>query len=1150
MGDGDGVAVSPMAATHDEHREFWSSHAVRTLHWFTHDGDWLTHDGDNERLTGWSSDAMPVVRHASEHWQPWNELVDNSCAPFVRWFSGGLLNAAFNEIDRHVLCGHGNATAFVSDPTDGRLCLRNLLVESVLAAMVLTKLCTRSSSRVALYLPNGFDAVSWASASKRIGCPHVAISGGTASRAVAERLDDTGAAVLVTGASLLPAASEARRLATTAMPVGLLLPPSATPVEGWQLAIKALGEARATLFASHLDAGVTQLDDSPEALERHMPVLWARMPPLPLDACHPLLILYTSGSTGRPKGVVHTHGGYQVGLCVTSRVVLELQSDSDVLLVLATPGWITGQSYMIAASLLCRTPSVLLEGSPVSPPARFAAAIARHGTTVMKSGSTMMRVLMAAPDAASMLATHDLSTLRLGCFCAEPLPAQIHDFAQRHLHATFINAYWATEHGGMIFGRNDGRDARCDPSTLRADAHSWPLAWVQPVVRVQEAEGLRGWRDSADGESGDLGLCGLLTPYMALTVWSAANFGNAEWRGDEERWRRYFVAGLGYAQGDAAVRHADGSFSFPGRSDEDYMNIAGHRIGAAEVESALLADCDCDAEAALVDCAVVGLPDELSGTAACAFVVLRNAGGQEGGNRDAPGVTLSEADERRLCQQVQERLGWAAVPTRFVVVPTLPKTHSGKYARALLRAATAAAEAGGTAIGDENLLTAVANPECVQDVVRALVLLEGTSSALPTLRNRTDADDSAAAVEPDGARQLLRAIWHRVLRLPPSVEGNVAQYDATPFGALGGASLAATQAIMLASRQGLAVGCDSAALERLSIDQIVQRVTTVSSGALAVLPDHAGGRQDGDAGQDGGGGEGAAELPIDAPASSGTALIPIRIGGYHKAATGAAPTHLVILERDGRSPAMHLRNHGFIAACAAGELARARQQYADGHYAPHAVDKFGSTALMWAASFGRLEVARWLVHDVGVNVDARNKQGRTALMFATKYGQCALAAFLLSEGRADVTIRMRDESSAFDWAVFGGDRPTMDLLAAHPDVDINGMNRHGCAAVQWAAAAGNLETVKWLQAKGVDLAHVNGAHHGAVEKAAWRGHDELLRWLLLAEEGPRLLDQLRVRDAEGRSVVDLCRLGGREATASWLEPLVAEQMQLTMAREE
>ena len=205
--DGEGVRgrLSAMAATHDEHREFWSSHAVRTLHWFTHDGDWLTHDGDNERLTGWSSDAMPVVRHASEHWQPWNELVDNSCAPFVRWFSGGLLNAAFNEIDRHVLCGHGNATAFVSDPTDGRLCLRNLLIESVLAAMVLTKLCTRSSSRVALYLPNGFDAVSWASASKRIGCPHVAISGGTASRAVAERLDDTGAAVLVTGASLLPA---------------------------------------------------------------------------------------------------------------------------------------------------------------------------------------------------------------------------------------------------------------------------------------------------------------------------------------------------------------------------------------------------------------------------------------------------------------------------------------------------------------------------------------------------------------------------------------------------------------------------------------------------------------------------------------------------------------------------------------------------------------------------------------------------------------------------------------------------------------------------------------------------------------------------------------------------------------------------------
>ena len=162
-------------------------------------------------------------------------------------------------------------------------------------------------------------------------------------------------------------------------------------------------------------------------------------------------------------------------------------------------------------------------------------------------------------------------------------------------------------------------------------------------------------------------------------------------------------------------------------------------------------------------------------------------------------------------------------------------------------------------------------------------------------------------------------------------------------------------------------------------------------------------------------------------------------------------------------------------------------------------------------------------------------------MFAAKYGQADLASFLVHDAQANVNVRMRDDSSAFDWAVFGGHRQMMELLAAHPDVDIGATNRFGCAAVQWASASGSISTCKWLQARGVNLGHVNDANHGAVEKAAYRGHDDLLRWLLLAEDGPQLSAQLRIRDGQGRSIADLARLNGQNATAEWLEPLIASE---------
>ena len=388
---------------------------------------------------------------------------------------------------------------------------------------------------------------------------------------------------------------------------------------------------------------------------------------------------------------------------------------------------------------------------------------------------------------------------------------------------------------------------------------------------------------------------------------------------------------------------------------------------------------------------------------------------------------------------------------------------------------------------------------------------DGAGSAQPMLPKPGGFKGSEGdlSADPEAVRHLLRSIWRRVLPSAREVDG--AEFDSTPFGALGGASLAAMQAIGLAARRGLPLAMDAAGLERVSIEQLVQSATGHEAAS--------------------GGDGGEAPHPHNE-------LVPVRVGRYHAAAACAAPSKLVILERDGRQPNAHLRDVGGIAACAAGDVRRATQLRSEGWEAAWAVDKFGSTALMWAASFGRVHAGRWLVDDVGVAVNAQNKQGRTALMFATKYGQREMAAFLLLEAHADPKIRMRDESTAFDWAVFGGHQPTMELLAEHPEVDISATNRFGCAAVQWASAAGNVATCRWLHARGVNLAHVNDSNHGAVEKAAYRGHDELLRWLLLEDDGPRLLSQLVLRDEEGRSVADLARMGGHEGTARWLEPMV------------
>ena len=401
-------------------------------------------------------------------------------------------------------------------------------------------------------------------------------------------------------------------------------------------------------------------------------------------------------------------------------------------------------------------------------------------------------------------------------------------------------------------------------------------------------------------------------------------------------------------------------------------------------------------------------------------------------------------------------------------------------------------------------------PTELRTVERAMALRGADGAA-----QSRDAVPGAARRPPRGAceaLEVLRPLWTSVLLpgadVPAAERGadGALEAEESPFGSLGGDSVAAVQLASLALKRGLRLPPPDR-YEALSLRQLAQLATAVET-------------------EGGGGGGGGAD--------DGTR------GGAGEAAAAAS----TIWERDLRAPDAPLRrNVGGLSACARGALAEAKAlvDAPGGWEAAYAVDKHGNTALMWAAGGGHVAVVRWLVEEVGVAVDLANKDGRTALMWACKNGRHEVARYLSAEASADVTIRMKDDSTAFDWAVLGGDVPTMELLAGHADVDVAALNKFGCASVQWAAAAGNVRTLAWLHARGLDLGHVNYARHGALVKAAWKGHDDALRWLLYADCGPQLTSQLALRDHEGRSVADLARLNGQHGTAAWLEKLVNEE---------
>ena len=805
---------------------YHAEHARRDLHWFEPTvgphGAWLSFDAAAGHWRGWDAKtAAPVAPALASDYAPWRTALDASDAPFYRWFDGALTNACFNEIDRHVLAGHGAETAFFFEGdrwdqsldggrggpvTSFGVSRRRLLLETVRCALALRRLGLAIGDRVAINLPNIPEQLYWTEACKRLGLVYTPVFGGFSDKTLSDRIHNAGARVVITAdggyrnaqvvafkeaytdpaldgyvpaetavdavasalttLGLAPAqaeailagaraataneitlersdvmrgvgraleaqagigSAEASRIRTAIASALVTVPPridtvivvrhAALPGLLWRperdrwgheltdaATLEILAAARAAGFAVDSEAALLALPDA-----SLVAALWAAVPPEPLDAEFPLFFIYTSGSTGKPKGVVHVHGGWAAGVAHTMRVAFDARP-GDVMYVVADPGWITGQSYMYCGALTTRVTTVIAEGAPVFPGAgRFASIIERYQVNIFKAGVTFLKTVMTDPQNVEDVRAYSRSSLRVATFCAEPTSPVVQQFGMELVTPWYINAYWATEHGGIVWTHHFGNG----DFPLRADAHTYPLPWIAGDVWVADGEpdgaGAVVARPAEVGEKGEIVIAAPF-PYLCRTIWGDEGEFRVEgrrvarsWRGDFERYRKTYwtrwQGRLAYTQGDFALKYPDGGFSLHGRSD-DVINVSGHRLGTEEIEGAILRDKQITPDSPVGNVIVVGAPHAQKGLTPLAFV------------RPAPGRKLAAEDRRRLIEIVRQEKGQVAVPEDFIEVAQFPETRSGKYMRRMVRALVE-----GQDVGDTSTLR---NPESIGELRRAI----------------------------------------------------------------------------------------------------------------------------------------------------------------------------------------------------------------------------------------------------------------------------------------------------------------------------------------------------------------------------------------------------------------------------------------------
>ena len=602
-------------------------------------------------LAFWSEQAANI-----DWFKPFDTILEWNC-PDAKWFIGGQLNAAYNCVDRHLTNGRKTKAAIIweGEPGEERvLTYQDLYREVNRAAHAMRTLGLKKGDRVAIYMPMVPEAVIAMLACARLGAPHTVIFGGFSPESISDRINDSGAVMVITAdggyrrGNVVPLYDNVAK----AMPT--------SPTIQNVIVLRRVGES-----VKHVEL-TTGRDHWWHDVVAAAPT--TPLAPEPVDSEHPLYILYTSGTTGKPKGMLHTTGGYMVGTNTTSRFVFDLRDD-DVFWCTADVGWVTGHSYIVYGPLSAGATCLMYEGAPDWPEKdRFWSIIEKYQVSILYTAPTAIRSFMRWGD--EFPAAHDLSSLRLLGTVGEPINPEAWIWYNEHIgggRCPIVDTWWQTETGAMLITPL--------PGVVTTKPGSATLAFPGIEADVVDEQ----------GESVPLGSGGYLVlrkpwPAMARTIW-----------GDPERFRSAYWSrfpGM-YFTGDGAKRDEDGYFWLLGRVD-DVLNVAGHRIGTMEVESALVS------HPSVAEAAVIGIAHEIKGQAIAAFVTPR------------AGVVADQALNDELRKHVATKIGAIARPDKLYFAAELPKTRSAKIMRRLLRDI-----AEGRVLGDTTTLT---DPAVVADI--------------------------------------------------------------------------------------------------------------------------------------------------------------------------------------------------------------------------------------------------------------------------------------------------------------------------------------------------------------------------------------------------------------------------------------------------
>ena len=583
------------------------------------------------------------ARRLSSWKTPFTKILNQSDAPFFKWFEDGTLNASYNCLDRNIEKGHGNKTALIFEADGGevtKITYSQLLAKTCQMANALKSIGVKKGDRVMIYISMSIDGVAAMQACARIGATHSVVFGGFSAQSLRDRIEDTGAVAVIT--------------ADQQVRGGKHLPLKAIVDEA--IALGGCATIKNVLVVKRTGSDIAMQAGRDQWMHELCDKQATTCEPEWVGAEHPLFLLYTSGSTGKPKGVQHSTGGYLLHAALTTEWTFDLK-DNDVFWCTADIGWVTGHTYITYGPLALGGTEIVFEGVPTYPDAgRFWKMIQDHKVSIFYTAPTAIRSLIKAAEANDAVhpKSYDLSSLRLLGSVGEPINPAAWEWYYKHIGGSrcpIVDTFWQTETGGHMITPLPG------VTPMVPGSCTLPFPGIEAAI-VDEAG-----NDVPNGHGGIL-VVKKPWPSMIRTIW-----------GDPERFKKSYYPeefkGKYYLAGDGAIRDAHtGYFTITGRID-DVLNVSGHRMGTMEIESALVSCTELVAEAA-----VVGRPDDTTGEAICAFVVLKRA---------RPTGDEAKQIAKILRDHVGKEIGPIAKPKDIRFGDNLPKTRSGKIMRRLLR---------------------------------------------------------------------------------------------------------------------------------------------------------------------------------------------------------------------------------------------------------------------------------------------------------------------------------------------------------------------------------------------------------------------------------------------------------------------------------